>query len=434
MNRPEKPYAGFPLSAHQNGQWYKKINQKPYYFGRWQDDPKGDLALKEFNSRLPGINDGTDHLRHITAAVGQMSVGQLGKAYLAQRKIDVTSGELALRTIGDLLNEIELFTQWIKADTAVAALKPEHFTAYNNRLVTERKLRARSRKRVQAYIKAMFRWGASNGLCSLPSFGSGFQAPSTTKNSIRKEKARAGIEDYSERIVTGGELDMLLATAQQNLRALILLGINCGLGPADLGRLRWKNIDLKNGVMIYPRHKTGAARKAYLWKRTRNALNALLLLRHTKAAFSKDGGEALVFITRKRQPYYREVEIFEDRIIDGKLEKVLIGVNVTNSVTGTFGNHAKAMGLKGVTFYRLRHTTKTLGKRAKDRDALNLVMGHQTNSVEAGYDHETIPFDRVKRVALAVYRGLWPNPKLKDTQHTSPQMKIAGGDDVAEAA
>ena len=35
--KPPKPYPGFPLTAHLNGQWCKKIKDKLHYFGSWQD-------------------------------------------------------------------------------------------------------------------------------------------------------------------------------------------------------------------------------------------------------------------------------------------------------------------------------------------------------------------------------------------------------------
>ena len=38
--KPEKPHAGFPLTASTNGSWVKKIKGKVYSFGRW-DDPDG---------------------------------------------------------------------------------------------------------------------------------------------------------------------------------------------------------------------------------------------------------------------------------------------------------------------------------------------------------------------------------------------------------
>jgi integrase len=146
------------------------------------------------------------------------------------------------------------------------------------------------------------------------------------------------------------------------------------------------HVDLERGLLDYPRHKTGNERHGYLWKRTRDAIDALLHpkhghpLKHAKLAFDKDGKDALVFVTRAGRPYYWE-EVKKD---DGKI----VVVQVHNALSITFSRLAKACGLEGVTFYRLRHTFKTLGKRAKDRDALNLCMGHKTNSVEEGYDHE----------------------------------------------
>ena len=43
MTKPSKPTADYPLFAHNNGQWAKKIEGKLRYFGPW-DDPRGALA------------------------------------------------------------------------------------------------------------------------------------------------------------------------------------------------------------------------------------------------------------------------------------------------------------------------------------------------------------------------------------------------------
>jgi hypothetical protein len=41
-NKPAKPHPDFPLFADHNGQWCKKVRQKLWYFGPW-NDPQGAL-------------------------------------------------------------------------------------------------------------------------------------------------------------------------------------------------------------------------------------------------------------------------------------------------------------------------------------------------------------------------------------------------------
>jgi hypothetical protein len=50
--------------------------------------------------------------------------------------------------------------------------------------------------------------------------------------------------------------------------AMILLGINCGLGNFDCGMLPASAFDLKDGWLNYPRPKTEIGRRAKLWPET----------------------------------------------------------------------------------------------------------------------------------------------------------------------
>ena len=100
-----------------------------------------------------------------------------------------------------------------------------------------------------------------------------------------------------------------------------------------------------------------------------------------------------------------------------------------NAISLTFTRMARAVDVKDATFYRLRHTFKTLGKRSRDREALDLAMGHRDGSTGKIYDHSEISWRRIRRVARAVHRGLWPKVKRSvDTMQSTTSTRIAGSD------
>ena len=43
--KPSKPYPEYPLFAHVNGQWCRKINGRHYFFGCWDDPHAVTLVL-----------------------------------------------------------------------------------------------------------------------------------------------------------------------------------------------------------------------------------------------------------------------------------------------------------------------------------------------------------------------------------------------------
>src|SRR5664279_680718 len=47
FKKPSKPYQTFPLTAHNNGQWCKKIRGKIHFFGVWENSQAAlDAYLK----------------------------------------------------------------------------------------------------------------------------------------------------------------------------------------------------------------------------------------------------------------------------------------------------------------------------------------------------------------------------------------------------
>jgi hypothetical protein len=143
----------------------------------------------------------------------------------------------------------------------------------------------------------MFRWGPNKGF-PCPEFGSAFKAPTCTTAVDPQEKARLGQTDHSDRIVTGEEIDKLVNASHPNMAAMVLLG-QLRPRPGRSGPAPLEARGPRDRRLNYPRHKTGADRRGYIWKRTREALDEWGRLKHAIAAIAKDGLEALVFVTRR---------------------------------------------------------------------------------------------------------------------------------------
>jgi integrase len=443
---PALAYPEFPLRPHLNGHWYKSVwnrrtkKSEQFYFGSWRDDPKGERAMTDpeigWLARREAIKAGIDNPRVTALSSDQLTLGELMARFLVFKRDKAKAGELSLVTLGDYLSEIQRFVTFMKPATPAGGVKPEHFEAYMKDLIEGRELGRHARKRVRAYVTAMFRYGATNDWIPLPTMGSAWTAPATDPDAMRQAKARAGIKDHSERVLTGKEIDQLLAKASPAFQAMILLAINTALGPADIGRLRWEMIDLERGRLDFPRPKTGTPRVGCLWRRTREALLRVRSLKHNRVAIEREGERALVFVTRTGRPFYRERQLHRTVVVDGKSTTKLAGVAVENAISITFGRIARGLEMPGVTFYRLRHTFRTYAAKARDREIVDLCMGHTDATTSHTYDHSEVPWRRVRRVSKIVRHRLWPELKKKgERQPQIPTLKIAGdGPEGSQAA
>jgi integrase len=74
-------------------------------------------------------------------------------------------------------------------------------------------------------------------------------------------------------IITPQEFQALLNAADTQWRAILWLSLNCALANSDVSEIRWRHLDLENGVMFFPRTKNGRLRQTPLLPATIQALN-----------------------------------------------------------------------------------------------------------------------------------------------------------------
>ena len=91
--KPKKPYLDFPLTAHNNGQWCKKIRGKVHFFGIWAE---ADQALANYCE----VRDDLQAGRQPRTTTSEPSLRDVCNAYLTrmqQREETATNFSRLLR-------------------------------------------------------------------------------------------------------------------------------------------------------------------------------------------------------------------------------------------------------------------------------------------------------------------------------------------------
>jgi integrase len=366
LDKPSKPYPDFPLFPHANGCWAKKIRGKLNYFGPW-DDP--DAALKKYLDNKDDLHAG----RRPTPAPDTRTVKDVANLFLNAKQQAVEAGELSPRTWADYKAIMDMLVGGLGKNQAVSALEPRDFSDLKAKLA-KRNGPARMSTVVQV-IRCAFRHAYDSDAIEKPlRFGPDFKR--TSKKTLRLHRAKQG-----PKLLTADEIRRLIGAARQPLKAMLLLGINCGFGNADCGRLPLSAVDVDGGWIDYPRPKAGIPRRCPLWPETVAALREAIDTRSPP----KDPADAgLVFVTWRGQPWDKGTSANPVSEETKKLLKKL-GIN----------------GRKGTGFYVLRHTFRTVADEVKDQAAADFIMGHEVPHMSSVY-RERISDERLLAVVAHV--------------------------------
>ena len=380
--KPSKPYPEFPLFPHATKRWAKKIRGKMEYFGPW-DDPDG--ALKKYLEQKDALHAGRKP-REVSTGV---TVKELVNAFLNHKRAKLDNGELSPRTWINYKETADLLVSEVGKNRVVTDLNPDDFTEIR-KAMAKKWGPVRVRNYIQQ-VRGVFKYAYEAELIAVPvRFGPGFTRPSN--KTLRLERAKKGpkmfeaaeLRDMVNGKLVEGEDGPELLKATTTLRAMILLGVNCGFGNSDCGTLPLSSIDLEGGWVNYHRPKTGITRRCPLWPETVAALKDVTAERKEP----KDAAHAgLVFVTKQGGRWHKETG--------------------DNPISKEMRKHLDALKMNGHrNFYALRHTFETIGGEAKDQVAVDHVMGHAREDMASLY-RERISDERLKAVTDHVRKWLF---------------------------
>ena len=371
-NKPAKPYPDFPLFPHATKRWAKKIRGRLVYFGKW-DDPDG--ALEKYLAQKDDLYAG----RTPREEKEGFTIADLCDHFLNWKDQLVRSGELSPRTRLDCEFTTDLIIDHFGKTRLVSDVRMEDFNALRDKMA-KRWGPVRLGNVVQQ-VRSVFKYAFEAEHIDTPiRFGPIFKKPS--KKTLRLARARKG-----KRFFDKEEILRMLGAAGEQLRAMILLGINAGLGNADCSNLRLANLDLEKGWLDFPRPKTGVERRAPLWPETVETIRRVL----EKKKQPKDPADKdRVFITKYGMPWGKDIA---DSPITKETRKLLdeLGINGTRN------------------FYALRHTFRTVADASKDQPAIDHIMGHESTHMSSEY-REGISDDRLLAVTEYVRQWLFGGP------------------------
>jgi integrase len=395
---PQKPRPDFPLFPHRNGWWCKKVRQKLHYFGKVAEDPKGEKALDLWLEQRDDLLAGrTPH-----AASDDLVVSDLCNRFLTSKRNSMKAGELTARTWSDYYRICETLVEFFGKNQPVLALRPEDFDRFRADLSKRRGPVAIANAIVRTRV--VFKWAFDNDLIDRPvRFGTVFKRPN--KKVLRRAKREGG-----SRVFAATDVLKLLEGAGHPMKAMILLGLNCGFGQTDIATLPLSALDLDGGWATYPRPKTEVIRRCPLWPETVKAIREWLA-RRPEAKEPADKG--LVFLTQRGARWIRQ-NVKKPKAGEPEQPEEARVIYWNDYIASEFDKLARSAGVKRRGgFYNLRHTFRTVSDRCKDQPAIDAIMGHTKGEMSEEYrDLEQLDDDRLRDVVNVVRTWLWPGPKL----------------------
>lgn len=385
----KKKPADCPLFQHANGQWAKKVLGKLHYFGKDLDEALGRWA-DERDYLLAG--------KPVKRNDTRPTLVELGNLYADKCKARILDGEMVQRSFDESKKTIDKMISLLGENCRPEDLDALDFSKLKQSLFEPIERTKAIRGGVKGIsverrspvtvagdvrrVRAFLNWCSDTNLIAPCRWAKEFQ-PITAKQS-RKSRVQS-----SRKLLAPADVRSIIDSASVGLKPLILLGINAGLGAADLANWTMEDLpNLKGDVWIdTSRGKTEAPRRFVLWPQTRDAIVAWLAVRPEPFPEARDR----VFVTKEGVAWVR---------------------GETDAVSKAFLKTRKDAGVKRGTFYDLRRAFQTIGAQTKEYRACSFIMGHVVEERDmSGRYTVDIPDKTIKKVCDHVRKWLFGGAK-----------------------
>lgn len=362
---PGKPYRTFPLTPHRNGQFCKKIRGQIFYFGSVKDP---DAALRRYHEHCEGLHSG--RIMEVTRSDDTLTVRDLVNRFLEAAEARKEAGELGARTFADYFRDCERLVSFFGRNHPVESITRQDIKklrAFLARGVMPQTLNGRV-----GVARSIFKFAYDEELVEKPiRFGKDLKRPD--RRVMRRSRAEGGRRHF-----LAAEIRTLLDASPPQLRAMILLGINCGLGNKDVAGLPANCVDCEHGWIDYPRPKTGVQRRCPLWPETVEAVAAVLGHRSAVETTVRPGVAGLLFVTRKGYPFVRSEPKVSARGQPYVVEHDAIATTLKRVM------ERAEIAIPGLGFYGLRRSCETIGAETGNQVAVDHIMGHVPATSDMG--------------------------------------------------
>ena len=417
-----KPYDGFPLTAHPTGRWCKKCkppgadSTKTYYFGSTAGWPKKTAeseaawkaAIAKYNREWPFIIEGRTPPVEAGSTDDVCTLRTLCNQFLESKRNKLAADDLTELSYRDYYRSCQRMIDHFGLHQRVDDLRPVDFEAFRAKLAE--RLGVTSLLNEINRCRVVLKYASDQRLIPQPvNFGQSFDRPSKkVRRRIRNAAAPRMFAQVELRMILDaldgqvipveGEDDPVTLRADPQMKAMVLLGLNGGLGNTDVSNLHESRIDFSTGWLDYPRIKTETPRRIPLWPETVEALQCVLANRRRPRDPADEG---IVFLTRTRQRWIRTKR--------GETREQDLHLNALSQAFGKLLKKLKIDGRNGLNFYTLRRQFEIVAGESRDQVAVDAIMGHCDDSMAAIYRQGVVSDDRLRDVVDHVRRWLWPD-------------------------